>query len=116
MTTTITKFHERLLEAFKTANRNIINRIGGIIIDDKLMVTIRRKKEGKCNCVNASTLTIKPSKEKHKMEIEEVWVGYDAEGSRWSDHMGGQVIDCIGKNVTEAINLIVTKMNERVED
>ena len=46
--------------------------------------------------------------------IEEVFVGYDAEGSRWSDHMGGHVIDCNGKNVTEAINSIVTKLNELV--
>lgn len=114
--TTIKQFHEKLLESFKTANHNIINRIGGIIIDDKLMVTIRRKKEGRCNCVNASTLSIKPSKEKHKMEIEEVWVGYDGDGSRWSDHLEGHVIDCTGKNVDEAIDLIVTKMNERVED
>ena len=48
------------------------------------------------------------------MIIEEVFVGYDAEGSRWSDHMGGHVIDCNGKNVTEAINSIVTKLNELV--
>jgi hypothetical protein len=49
------------------------------------------------------------------MIIEEVFVGYDAEGSRWSDHMGGHIIDCTGKKVDEAINLIVTKMNELVE-
>ena len=114
--TTLKQFHEKLLESFKTANHNIINRICGIIIDDKLMVTIRRKKEGRCNCVNAATLSIKPSSEKHKMVIEEVWVGYDGDGSRWSDHMGGHIIDCTGKNVDEAIDLIVTKMNERVED
>lgn len=114
--TTIEQFHEKLLETFKTANHNIINRIGSVILDDKLIVKIRRKKEGMCDCINASTLIIKPSKEKHKMEIEEIWVGYDSECSRWSDHMGGHIIDCTGKNVDEAINLIVTKMNERVED
>lgn len=114
--TTIKQLHEKLLESFKTANHNIINRIGSVIIDDKLLVTIRSKKEGMCNCINASNLTIKPYSEKHKMIIEEVFVGYDSEGSRWSDHMGGHIIDCTGKNVDEAINLIVTKMNELVED
>ena len=33
---TIEQFHEKLLESFKTANHNIINRICGIIIDDKM--------------------------------------------------------------------------------
>lgn len=113
--TTIKQFHEKLLESFKTANQNIINRIGGVIIDDKLYITVRSKKEGRCNCINAANYTIKPYSEKHKMIIEEVFVGYDAEGSRWSDHMGGHIIDCTGKNVTESINLIVTKMNELVE-
>ena len=114
-TITIKQFHEKLLESFKTANHNIINRIGSVIIDDKLLVTIRSKKEGRCNCINASNLTIKPYSEKHKMIIEEVFVGYDAEGSRWSDHMGGHIIDCTGKKTDEAINLIVTKINELVE-
>lgn len=116
MTTTINQFHEKLLESFKTANHNIINRIGGVIIEDKLYLTVRSKKEGKINCINAYTYTIKPSTEKHKMEIEEVWVGYDEEGSRWSDHMGGHVIDCTGKNVTEAIGSIVIKLNELVKE
>lgn len=112
---TIKQFHEKLLESFKTANHNIINRIGGVIIDDKLYITVRSKKEGRCNCINAANYTIKPYSEKHKMMIEEVFVGYDADGSRWSDHMGGHIIDCTGKKTDEAINLIVTKINELVE-
>ena len=111
MTMTIKQFHEKLLESFKTANQNIINRIGGIILGDKLLITIRSKKEGKRGCINAYNFTIKPSCEKHKMFIEEVWVGYDEEGSRWSDHMGGHVIDCNVKNVKEAVDSIVTKVN-----
>lgn len=114
-TITIKQFHEKLLETFKTANHNIINRIGGVIIDDKLFITVRSKKEGRCNCINAANYTIKPYSEKHKMMIEEVFVGYDAEGSRWSDHMGGHIIDCTGKKTDEAINLILTKINELVE-
>lgn len=114
-TITIKQFHEKLLESFKTANHNIINRIGGVIIDDKLFLTVRSKKEGRCNCINAANYTIKPYSEKHKMMIEEVFVGYDAEGSRWSDHMGGHIIDCTGKKTDEAINLILTKINELVE-
>ena len=116
MTTTINQFQEKLLESFKTANKNIINRIGGVIIEDKLYLTVRSKKEGKINCINAANYTIKPATEKHKMIIEEVFVGYDAEGSRWSDHMGGHVIDCTGKNVTEAIGSIVIKLNELVKE
>lgn len=114
-TMTIKQFHEKLLESFKTANHNIINRIGSVIIDDKLYITVRSKKEGRCNCINAANYTIKPYSEKHKMMVEEVFVGYDADGSRWSDHMGGHIIDCTGKKTDEAINLIVTKMNELVE-
>lgn len=111
--TTIKQFYEKILESFKTANNNIINRIGGVITSECLCLTIRRKKEGKCGCINASTFTIKPG-EKHKMVIEEVWVGYDEEGSRWSDHMGGHVIDCNGKNVADAVEAIVSKLNALV--
>lgn len=114
---TISDFHIKLLAAFKTANKNIVNRINGIVRDDELIVTVRNKTEGLCNCINARVLTINPYKKRlHHMELTEVWVGYDTEGYRWSDNMGGRIIDCTGKNVDEAINLIVTKMNERVEN
>ena len=110
MATTINQFHEKLLETFKTVNHNIINRIGGVIIEDKLYLTVRSKKEGRRDCINAANYTIKPSSEKHKMIIEEVFVGYDAEGSRWSDHMGGLIIDCAGMNCQTAIDTIVRKI------
>lgn len=48
------------------------------------------------------------------MKIEEVWVGYDAEGSCWSDHMGGTIVDCSGLNVQGAIEKIVDGMNEHI--
>ena len=112
--TTITKFHENLFMTFKKSNKDIINRIWGQVSLDSLFVRIRKEKEGRYNCINASIMSIHPAGT-HKMIVEEIMEGYDAEGSRWSDHMGGHIIDCNGKKVDEAINLIVTKMNELVE-
>ena len=115
MANKLTQFHEKLLVAFGKANKTMLDRIHGEIRGNELVVTVRSKKQGLINCINASILTVHPGKT-HQMEIEEVMVGYDSEGSRWSDHMGGNIIDCTGKNVGEAINLIVAKMNEKVED
>lgn len=109
----ITKFHENLFTAFKNSHKDIINRIWGQVFNDRLVVTVRKEKEGRCNCINASTLTIYPTGT-HKMIVEEVVAGYDSDGSRWSDHMGGKVIDCTGKNVKGAIELIVAEMNNRI--
>lgn len=112
---TLTKFYEKLSIAFTTSNKNIIKRISCQEYDKELVIEIKKEKQGLIKCINSKLLKIKPF-EKHKMEIEEVWDGYDGDGSCWSDHMGGHVIDCTGKNVDEAINLIVTKINELVKD
>lgn len=113
--TTLTKFYEKLSTAFTTSNKNIIKRISCQEYDKELVIEIKKEKQGLIKCINSKLLRIKPF-EKHKMIIEEVLVGYDEEGSSWSDHMGGHIIDCTGKNVDEAINLILTKMNELVKD
>lgn len=115
MANKLTQFHEKLLTAFGNENKNMLNRINGEIRGNELVVTVRSEKQGLCNCINATILSVHPGKT-HQMEIEEIMVGYDSDGSRWSDHMGGHIIDCTGKNVADAINLIVTKMNERVRD
>lgn len=109
------KFQSQLLEAFKNANPKKHNRMYGEVFDDSLIVTIRKEKEGHINCVNSTTLTIRPfAKKPHTMEIDEIWYGYDGEGSRWSDHMGGCLVDCTGMNVQGAINAILAEMNKRV--
>ena len=112
--TKIAQFHEHLLNAFEESNKKILNRIYGKVNGDTLEVVVRRDHEGLRNCINATILTIHPSDEKHHLELEEVVVGYDEEGSRWSDHMGGRIIDCTGMNVRGAIDAIVAEMNERI--
>ena len=111
---TIKEFHEKLLVAFGKANKIILDRLHGEIRGNELVVTVRREKQGLCNCINASILSVHPGNKKHQMEIEEIMVGYDSEGSDWSDHMGGRIVDCTGLNVEGAIEKIVAEMNERV--
>lgn len=113
MTNKLTKFHENLLNAFSIANKNIRSRISGEVRDNELVVTIRKEKQGLCNCINAYIISVRPTKT-HQMLIEEIMVGYDAEGSPWSDHMGGTIVDCSSLNVQGAIEKIVAKMNEFV--
>lgn len=112
--TKIAQFHENLLNAFETSNKKILNRIYGRVNGDTLEVVIRREHEGLSNCINATILTIHPTDEKHHLELEEVVVGYDAEGSHWSDHFGGRIIDCTGMTVRGAIDTIVAEMNEHL--
>ena len=113
MANKLTKFHENLLSAFSIANKNILNRISGDVRDNELVVTIRKEKQGLCNCINSYIISVRPAKT-HQMMIEEVMVGYDSEGSSWSDHMGGTIVDCTGLNVQGAIEKIVAEMNELV--
>ena len=113
MANTLHKFYEKLVIAFNTANKKILNRIHCEIRTNELVVTIRSEKQGLCNCINASVISVRPDKT-HKMMVEEIMVGYDGDGSTWSDHMGGKVIDCAGNNVEGAIELIVAEMNNRI--
>ena len=113
MANTLSKFYEKLVIAFGTANKKILDRIDCVILDNEQVVTISREKQGKCNCINESIITVRPVKT-HKMMVEEVMVGYDSEGSSWSDHMGGTIVDCTGLNVQGAIEKIVDGMNEHI--
>lgn len=81
-----------------------------------MVIAIDNEKQGTTHCINAMMLYISPIEKKNHLQLNEIWVGYDSEGFPWSDHMGGQDIDCTGKNVEEAINLVVTKLNERVKE
>ena len=113
MANTLSKFYEKLVIAFGTANKKILDRIHCEISTNELVVTIRSEKQGLCNCINASIISVRPSKT-HQMMIEEIMVGFDSEGSPWSDHMGGTVVDCSGLNVQGAIEKIVDGMNEHI--
>lgn len=113
MANTLSKFYEKLIIAFGTANKRILDRIHCEIREKELVVTIRSEKQGLYNCINASIISVRPSKT-HQMMIEEIMVGYDSEGSHWSDHMGGTIVDCSGLNVQGAIEKIVDGMNEHI--
>lgn len=113
MANTLSKFYEKLVIAFGTANKKIIDRIHCKIRTNELVVTIRSEKQSLCNRINASIISVRPAKT-HQMMVEEIMVGFDSEGSPWSDHMGGTIVDCSGLNVQGAIEKIVAKMNEFV--
>ena len=114
MANKLAQFHENLLIAFGKANKIILDRIHGEIRGNELVVTVHREKQGLCNCINATILSVHPGKT-HEMEVEEVMVGYDSDGCRWSDHMGGRIVDCSGLNVEGAIEKIVAEMNTRID-
>ena len=52
---------------------------------------------------------------KHRMSVDEIWIGEDSEGSPWSDHMGGLIIDCNGMNCQTAIDTIVRKVRNNYD-
>lgn len=52
---------------------------------------------------------------KHRMNVDEIRVGEDSEGSPWSDHMGGLIIDCAGMNCQTAIDTIVRKIRNNYD-
>lgn len=111
----IAEFQNSVLTAFANSNLNMIKRICGQVDEDTLQISVRREKQGLIHCINSTLFTLHPVKNKpHFMQLEEVWVGYDSEGYHWSDHMGGQYIDCTGLTITGAINKIVEKINEHL--
>ena len=79
--------------------------------NDRLIVNIRTDR-GIRNCINIHQYFIFPCGT-HQMLIEEIWVGYDGEGSPWSDHMGGVIVDCTGLKSKGAIDKIVEKFIEK---
>lgn len=113
MANTLSKFYEKLVIAFGTANKKILDQIHCEIRPNEMIVTIKTEKQGLYNCINASIISVRPAKT-HQMMVEEIMVGFDSEGSPWSDHMGGTIVDCSGLNVQGAIEKIVDGMNEHI--
>lgn len=119
---TIAQFHENLLTAFAVAfidaNKkiidNVVGRVAGNVNGDTLEISVKAPKQGTRHCINSYLYSVKPSGKPHHMEIEEVWVGFDSDGCPWSDAMGGQIVDCTGKTVDAAIDLIVKTIMKKL--
>ena len=111
---TLEIFYENLATAIAVANMDIIKRLASAQRNGELQIQVRNEKQGFVHCINARVFTLKPSKKPHQMEIDEVWVGYDAEGYHWSDAMGGRIVDCTGKTIDEAIDHIAAEMKEMI--
>ena len=114
------QFYENLATAFVVSylkTPKVIKRMSCQIDGTEMAITIRKEKQGLRQCVNATIFEIRPDANKpHHMEINEIWVGYDGEGYRWSDHMGGRDVDCTGLTIDQAIDLIVNDLKEISKD
>ena len=105
---TMEMFLEELCTAVENvAVKNNLNVDSARVVNDRLIVNIRTDR-GIRNCINIHEYTIFPCST-HQMLIEEIWVGYDGEGSPWSDHMDGVIVDCTGLKSKGAIDKIVEK-------
>jgi hypothetical protein len=113
---TIAQFHENLLTAFVVANVKIIKRIAGHVNGDTLEISVKAEKQGSRHCINSYLYTVSPADKPHHMMIDEVWVGFDSDGCPWSDNMGGQIVDCTGKTVDQAIDLIVETLMKKLAE
>ena len=111
----IDNYLEQLCTAFAVEylKRTHIYKIERKFPTDKGVMTIAFKSEnpGKYNCVTEKLLAIHPDTSKpHHLLVEEVWVGFDGEGSPWSDHMGGKDIDCTGMTFQSSIDHVVKEI------
>ena len=111
---TLEIFYENLACAIAVANKDILKRLASAQRNGELQIQVRNEKQGFVHCINARVFTLKPGKKPHHMEIDEVWVGYDAEGYHWSDAMGGRIVDCTGKTTDEAIDLIAAELKKLI--
>lgn len=113
-------FFENLATAFVvsyTKTPEVIKRMGSRIDDVEMAITIRREKQGLRQCINATVIEIRPdANKKHHMLLQEIWVGYDAEGYHWSDAMRGRLVDCTGMTIDQAIDHIVAEIKEMIKD
>ena len=109
---TLEMFLEELCTAIENvAVKNNLKVDSARVDNDRLIVNIRTDR-GIRNCINIHQYFIFPCGT-HQMLIEEIWVGYDGEGSPWSDHMGGVIVDCTGLKSKGAIDKIVEKFIEK---
>lgn len=111
---TMEMFLEELRSAVETvAVKNNLNVDSARVDNDRLIVNIRTG-HGRIQCVNVKCYHIAAHElAAHTIKIEEIWVGYDGEGSPWSDHMGGVIVDCTGLKSKGAIDKIVEKFIEK---
>lgn len=108
---TLEMFLEELCTAVENvAVKNNLNVDSARVDNDRLIVNIRTDR-GVCNCINIHQYFIFPCRT-HQMFIEEFWVGYDKEGSPWSDSMTDDIVDCTGLKSKGAIDKIVEKFIE----
>ena len=98
------------LEFFK--QKHMYNLSKGKSCDhNALILKFDSQTPGVCNCVNTKCLAIHPTNDKpHHLLVDEVWVGFDGEGSPWSDHMGGKDIDCTGMTFQSSIDHVVKEI------
>ena len=109
---TMEMFLEELRAAVETAAvENNLNVDSARVDHDRLIVNIRTDR-GIKNCINIHQYFIFPCRT-HQMFIEEIWVGYDEEGSPWSDFMSGVIVDCTDLKSKGAIDKIVEKFIEK---
>lgn len=111
----IDNYFEQLATAFAVEyfQRTHIYKLERKFPEDKGVMTITFKSEnpGKYNCINEKLLAIHPATDKpHHLLVEEVWVGFDGDGSPWSDHMGGKDIDCTGMTFQSSIDHVVKEI------
>ena len=112
---TLEMFLEELCTAVENAAvKNNLNVDSARVDDDELIVSICTG-HGRIQCVNEKCYHIAAHElAAHTIKIEEIWVGYDGEGSPWSDHMGDVIVDCTGLKTKGAIDKIVEKFIEKV--
>ncbi len=105
-------FLEELRTAVETvAVKNNLNVDSTSIDNDELTLNIRTD-NGTRYCINSHRFIFRPC-DKHEMMIEEIWIGYDKEGSPWSDFMSGVIVDCTDLKSKGAIDKIVEKFIEK---
>lgn len=111
----IDNYFEQLSTAFAVEylKRTHIYKIERVNPEAKGVLAIAFKSEnpGKCNCITKKLLTIYPNTVKpHHLLVDEVWIGFDGEGSPWSDHMGGVDLDCTGMTFQSSIDHVVKEI------
>ena len=111
---TLEMFLEELCTAVENvAVNNNFNVDSARVDNDELIVNIRTG-HGRIQCVNEKCYRIAAHEfAAHTIKLEEIWVGYDEEGSPWSDHMGGVIVDCTDLKSKGAIDKIVEKFIEK---
>ena len=112
---TMEMFLNELRAAIGTASvkENLKIEESTIDFDNSLTITLRTG-HGRIQCINEKCYHIAAHElAAHTIKLEEIWVGYDGEGSPWSDHMGGVIIDCTGLKSKGAIDKIVEKFIEK---